>query len=210
MPTSYTLVLTFGPAAARALKEAGARVALARSAGSGAPNVTWLDADPQPEVVVRWTETYGIYAADAIVPGAGPNIVDRVFPVRDGCAYPFNGKFGDPVPAENAPPNHYDVRNDTTVAAVFGLLQEGRIGARAVLAATNAVAVPAGMSADFTSLTTLHVRVQHRVGYGAKLGTAAVVALSPFTPEIRLDFDAATSCFTPTASASVAEFDAEV
>ena len=162
MVTTFTLVLAIGDASLRSLTDAQSRIVIARPAGNAMPNVVWLAWSPAAATIVRWDETYGVFAAEVpATTGAALRILDTVHPAVDRRIYPFYGDtFGEPTDAPRVPRRHYDVRNASPVARSFGLLQDATIDGTPRRSPVNAVVLPPGFTADFTIGTKLYVWMQ--------------------------------------------------
>jgi hypothetical protein len=159
MALSHTLAIEIDDESLQALAAAQMRVAVAKQGTTGIPNIVWLALDLAPVITVRWSESYGLYAASAALSG------DRILRVRaeqhpaiDRSVYSFrNDRFDEAVPDPGILPSHYDVRNASGQAATFGLLQAAIVNGGWVRAPVNAAVVPAGFTADFAPPTTLRV-----------------------------------------------------
>ncbi|MEA2719602.1 MAG: hypothetical protein QOJ39_1466 [Candidatus Eremiobacteraeota bacterium] len=159
MLTTYTLTLAIDEAHVRALAESGATLVLAKSARNAKPNLAWLAWTPASENIVRWDETYGVYAAEAAsAEGRAPRILDSVHPAADRRVYPFHGTaFGPPSDGPRVPHRHYDVRNAGPVAVAFGLLQDAVVNGATRRSPVNAVVLPPTFTADFTAVAQLYI-----------------------------------------------------
>jgi len=206
MVTTYTLVLAMGDASLRALTDARARVVIAKPAGYGMPNVVWLAWSPKAATIVRWDETYGVFAAE--VPAANGTelrIIDTVHPAVDRRIYPFYGNtFGEPADAARVPRRHYDVRNASPLARSFGLIQDATIDGTPRRSPVNAVVLPPGFTADFTMGAKLYVWMQTAdiaEGVAPEVpDNATIVVLEPEHPAMAYHFDDETAAFVRAAS----------
>jgi hypothetical protein len=87
---------------------------------------------------------------------------------EDRAIYPFSGgRFGTRERDARVPARHYDVRNESTDATTFGLLQSASINGELVRGPINAAVVAVSETADFTALTTLRVWLQPAVSGGS-------------------------------------------
>jgi hypothetical protein len=201
METKYTLTLSIGEAASQLLAGAGMRLVVAKSAGNAKPNVAWLAWRPARDNVVRWAETYGLYAAEAASRnGDGARVLDRVYPAADQRIYPFGGSaFGLPAAAPRVPPRHYDVHNTTSAAVAFGLLQDATVNGTLLRRAVNAAVVPPGFTADFTTAAKLYLWTQSAHppdGVAPDVpDEATIVTLDPAHPAMIYDYDERTATF---------------
>lgn len=168
MADRYALVIEIDAQSLPLLASAGSRVVLGKQSLTGRPNVAWLAWDPRPSTLVLWNETYGIYAAyGAPVAGTILRLAAEVYPTLDRSVYAFRGgTFSLPVSDERVPPRHYDVRNESNLAATFGLIQTASIDGAALRGPINASVVPTNSGADFTPLTMLRIWLQRSVSNG--------------------------------------------
>ncbi|MCM2438566.1 hypothetical protein HGO34_02390 [Agrobacterium vitis] len=89
----YSLSLTFDTDVLANIKAAGQTVAIAKTVGTGAPNVLWLTIDPFQSNTIEWEEDYWIYASTVNVSnGASINKLTEVTPgpALDGGYYDLN------------------------------------------------------------------------------------------------------------------------
>lgn len=201
MLTTYTLTLVIGEAHVRALAETGAQLVLAKSAGNAKPNLAWLAWNPAPENVVRWDETYGIYAAEAaFAEGREPRMLDSVHPAADRRVYPFHGTaFGPPGDGPRVPRRHYDVRNAAPFAVAFGLLQDAVVNGTTRRSPVNAVVVPPTFTADFTAVAKLYIWSQASEPLAGAApdvpDDATIVTLDPARPVMAYRYDETSAAF---------------
>jgi hypothetical protein len=209
MVTTYALVLAIGDASLRALTDARARIVIAKPAGNAAPNVVWLAWSPKAATIVRWAETYGLFAAE--IPagnGTALHLIDSIHPAEDRRIYPFYGNaFGDPADGPRVPRRHYDVRNASAVPCSFGLLQSATIDGTPRRSPVNAVVLPPGFTADFTMGAKLYVWVQNTDvtdgGAPEIPDNVTIVALEPEHPTMAYRFDDETAAFVRAAPEAV-------
>ncbi|MUZ72925.1 hypothetical protein GOZ90_09540 [Agrobacterium vitis] len=77
----YSLSLTFDTDVLANIKAAGQTVAIAKTVGTGTPNVLWLTVDPFQSNTIEWEEDYWIYASTVDVSnGASINKLTEVNP----------------------------------------------------------------------------------------------------------------------------------
>ncbi|MCM2438567.1 hypothetical protein HGO34_02395 [Agrobacterium vitis] len=89
----YSLSLTFDTDVLANIKAAGQTVAIAKTVGTGTPNVIWLTVDPFQSNTIEWEEDYWIYASTVDVSnGASINKLTEVTPgpALDGGYYDLN------------------------------------------------------------------------------------------------------------------------
>jgi hypothetical protein len=203
MAQRFTLTLEIDRASVVAFRAAGARLALAKPAGTLPPNVVWLACDPAPRTTIVWDEVYGVYAA--VVPpepGAPIRILDARYPADDRALHPFSGdRFAAPVACERIPLSHYDVGNRAPFAATFGLLQAATVNDTRVRAPVNASTVAPRSGADFVAVTALYVWLGPPLETGSATAHvpahASLVRFTPDDPIKSYRYDIAGSRFTP-------------
>jgi hypothetical protein len=159
MRQRYRLVIEAGEAALRNLTEAQRSIVVAKRTGNAIPDVVWLAWHPSIRNVITWDDSYGLYASEIPTShGSVPQILDFVYPARDGAAYPFAGTmFASPHDRDGIPRGHYDVDNSAPFTATFGLVQTALLNGILICSRLNAVALPSGLTADFSPGTTLYV-----------------------------------------------------
>jgi hypothetical protein len=203
MTQTYTLDLDIDDLSLVTMQRIGARIVIAKPAGNARPNVVWLALDPAAITTIAWEERYGVYAATHPSGNGAPIIlVASVYPADDRTMYPFTGSaLGPPVAAPHLPRGHYDVRNDATVPATFGLLQAATVDGRTYRGPLNATALAPGNRADFTSAPTLYVWTQSRVIGGSIAPelprNATIITVDPSCATQRYRFVPATASFAP-------------
>jgi hypothetical protein len=212
MAQRFTLTLDIDGASLSALRAAGARLAVAKPAGTFPPNVVWLTCDPAPRTIIAWDEIYGIYGA--LVPsqaGAPIRILDARYPTADRTLHPFLSDrcFAAPVASERIPSGHYDVDNRAPFAATFGLLQAATVNGASVRSPVNAATLVPGSGADFVSVAALYVWVGPQLATGSATASlparAALVAFTPDQTTKQLRYDPALAGFAPVVAASTHE-----
>jgi hypothetical protein len=211
MVQRFTLTLDIDRASVTAFRAGGARLAVAKPAGTLPPNVVWLTCDPAPRTTIVWDEVYGVYAA--LVPprtGAPIRVFDARYPAADRALHPFLGdRFAVPAASERIPPGHYDIENRAPFTATFGLLQAATVNRARVRSPVNVSTVAPSSRADFVAVTTLYVWLGPLLETGsAAAHIPAQAALVPFTPEDSIRtyrYDLAGSRFTPASRAYACE-----
>ncbi len=161
MAQRFRLILDFDDASIAALKSEGMRLAIAKPAGVLPPNVVWLACDPAPRTTIVWGETYGVFGADVPPRESSPiSIRCARYPAAQRALHPFRGdRFGPPVALEAIPAGHYDVANQASLTAVFGLLQSAVVNGTRVRSPVNVATLTPGSRADFVAVTRLYLWV---------------------------------------------------
>jgi hypothetical protein len=199
----FILSLDIDRSSVSAFRAAGARLAVAKPAGTLPPNVVWLTCEPLPRITIAWDEVYGVYAA--LVPprtGAPIRILEARYPAADRALHPFSGdRFAAPVASERIPLGHYDIDNRAPFTVTFGLLQTATVNRTRVRSPVNVSTVAPSSGADFVAVTTLYVWLGAPLETGSAAAQipayAALVSFTPDDPIKTYRYDAASSRFTP-------------
>ena len=188
MRRRYRLLIDIGDSDRRELAAGAQSLVIAKQTGNGDPNVAWLAWVPAARNVITWDDSFGLYASELPAShGSVPQILDFVYPARDGAAYPFAGaQFASPHDRARIPHAHYAVSNAAPFTATFGLVQSALLNGRLVCAALNAVALPPGLTADFSPGAKLYVWTE------GVLESGAVVSGVPARATV-IDFDRAST-----------------
>jgi hypothetical protein len=199
----YLLAIDIDEADLPQFRASARSVIVAKSLGNARPNVAWLAWTPLARNIVSWDESYGVYAAEtASFHGGIPRVVALVQPARDGCLYAFSGDaFGAPSAAPGIVSGHYDVRNDATFAASFGLVQGALVNGTPILAPLHGVALPPGLTADFTQGRQVYVWAEKGLASGAVIATippdAAIITFEARRNTARYCYDRVAKAFRP-------------
>jgi len=170
--TSYTLALEFEDSGLDLLHSAGEKVVIFKAVGStnGGSSAVWMTFKPAEHNVVRWTESYGLYASNTHVQnGATIDILSNTA-AQQGMVYTFNDSlyFASPIP--NSDPNltnSYSLVNNSGQSFTFGLSQTVLVNGQQVSSVLNAVTVPNGQRASFTPIIALTVGASATLNNGA-------------------------------------------
>ncbi len=159
MRQRYRLLIEADETGLRKLTDARKSFVVAKRTGNAIPNVVWLAWHPSIRNVITWDDSYGLYASEIPTShGSVPQILDFVYPASDGVAYRFAGTmFASPHDRHGIPRGHYDVDNSAPFTATFGLVQTALLNGSLICSRLNAVALPSGLTADFSPGTTLYV-----------------------------------------------------
>ena len=207
MTEPYRLAIDIDEADLPAFRAGAQRLIVAKSFGSSRPNVAWLAWAPLARNVVSWDESYGVYAAEiASSHGEIARVVALVQPARDGCLYAFSGDaFAAPSAAPGIVSGHYDVRNDATFTASFGLVQGALVNGTPVLSPLHGVVLPPGLTADFTRGRHVYVWAERGLASGGVIATippdAAVITLEAQRNTARYAYDRVAKAFRPSSGA---------
>lgn len=204
MTDRYTLFFEIDAENLDAMRARAARIVVAKQGFSRPANVAWLAWAPSRGDIVAWRETYGLYAADAVLQsGSLVEPAAIVDPALDRATYPFRGdSFGPFRPAPRLPARHYDARNESGGAVAFGLLQWAAVNGSAFRSPVNVVVVPPGFTADFAPLENLSIWVASGVRGGSIVRVPRTATTLDFatrrTAHVR--YDAAGARFVATES----------
>jgi hypothetical protein len=199
----YRLAIDIDEADLPAFRAGAQSVVVAKSFGNARPNVAWLAWTPLVRNIVTWDESYGVYAAEiASSHGGIPRVVALVQPAQDRCLYAFSGDaFGAPSAAPEIVSGHYDVRNDATFTASFGLVQGALVNGTPILAPLHGVVLPPGLTADFTQGRHVYVWAESGLASGAVIATippgAAVITFEAHRNTARYCYDRVANAFRP-------------
>jgi hypothetical protein len=131
--------------------------------------------------------------------------VALVQPAQDGCLYAFGGDaFAAPSFAPGIVSGHYDVRNDATFTASFGLVQGALVNGTPVLSPLHGVVLPPGLTADFTRGRQVYVWAERGLASGSVIATippdAAVITFEARRNTARYRYDKAANTFRPSSA----------
>jgi hypothetical protein len=172
MALAYALMIELDAASLAGMKATRSRLVLAKQGTTGRPNVAWLACEPSAETTITWSETYGVYAASpGLATGRALHVTAEIYPATDRSVYSFRGAgFDRAVFEDGVLPLHYDVRNESGMAATFGLCQAATVNGVTIRGPVNAAVVPAYFVADFAPPTILRMWVVPR-GFGGRIVT---------------------------------------
>jgi hypothetical protein len=201
MKRAYQLAIDVDEADLAAFRAGPRHVVVAKSLGIMRPNMAWLAWPPLARNVVSWDDSYGVYAAEIpAAHGAVARIVALVRSGHDRLLYSFGGdSFAAPAEAPGILAGHYDVRNDATFAASFGLVQRALVNGTPVLSPLHGVVLPPGFTADFTRSANVYVWAESGLASGAVITKippdAAVVTFGAQRSAARYLYDPVTKSF---------------
>jgi hypothetical protein len=187
MSDRYELEIEIDDAARDALNRAQLTTVVAKPVGNAAPNVAWLALRAAPATIV-WDETeYGVYASETpIRRGVVLRVTAEVWTALEGMTYGFSGRaFQPPQVAAGVPRGHFNVRNETTAAGTFGLVQAVTVNGAPCRPALNAVVLPPGFTADFAAATRLYVWTEPLTVSGMVVGAPNDATMIAFDREHR-------------------------
>jgi hypothetical protein len=165
----HTVALDIDPTALRFLARGEMRVALAKSPLGTPPSVVWLAWDPLARNTISWTEAYAVFAAHVPDQSDGRiHLIGSPRWVRQKTIHVFTGTaFRGASRLRRIPWRHYEVRNQASFAAAFGLMQTATVNGPRVTSPVNYAVLPPGFVADFAVSDTLHFWLARRASSGS-------------------------------------------
>lgn len=175
MTKIHTVTLDIDPTALRLLARDEMRVALAKSPLGTPPSVVWLAWDPLARNTISWTEAYAVFGAH--VPDQSDGRIQLIGPpkwVRQKTIHVFTGMaFIGASRLRRIPWRHYEVCNQASFGAAFGLMQTATVNGARVSSPVNYAVLPPGFAADFAASDTLHFWLAHRASSGSVIAQSS-------------------------------------
>jgi hypothetical protein len=205
---NYQLTLNIKPADLNTIIEARESIIVAKSRPSSSPTAAWLAIQPFETNVVRWDESYALYAS-----GRNGQIewtAATPYPSQPGVCYPLTGSgaFENPVTCPvQMPLTDYGVVNrvEASPSLTFGQMQSAVVNGTALQpAAVSAEVIPLNQQGVFQPMLTVWVWLQSdltsgtRLDVGQAISKPAIVTYGPASMSQALVYDSSQGMFVPT------------